>query len=89
MADQQLAGFVLFGMVKIVIFVAFSVIFFVAAARESGEGGDGGGDDGGSRARRPVPGLPGWALELAPSSPEVAEPAPPRRERVPTGAGRR
>ena len=82
-ADQQVAGFIMFGMVKVVIFIAFSLIFFAAAAREEAgdreEGTDDG--DGGSRVRRPAPGLPGWALDLGPGSPTVPEPEP-TRERV-------
>jgi len=87
--DQQVAGFIVFGMVKVVIFIAFSVIFMAAAASEERDHGEGGGDDGGSRVRRPAPGLPGWALDLGPASPSVPEPEPePRRERVLSPAGR-
>jgi hypothetical protein len=78
--DQMLSGFVLFGAVKVVIFIAFSAIFF-AASREVAADSD---DDGGSRHRRVPPGLPSWALDLGPGSPSVEEPAAEReREAVP------
>ena len=76
--DQLLSGFILFGAVKVVIFTAFSVIFFAAGRSEgAAEAADG---DGGSRVpRRPTP-LPGWVRDIVEGRPlpMVEEPAPPR-----------
>ena len=81
--DQLLSGFVLFGAVKVVIFVAFSVIFFSAARGEAA--GAESEDDGGSRVPAPRAPLPGWVRDIVEGRPlpTVDEPSPA------TTAGRR
>jgi hypothetical protein len=85
MDDQTFSGFVLFAVVKITLFVAFSFIFLSAFA-ESAEGD--GGDDGG-RERRQPPALPGWVLGLLRGGPTVEEPAAEPAAAEPTAAQRR
>ena len=76
--DQLLSGFVLFGAVKLVIFAAFSVIFFAAARREPTAAGDDG--DGGSRVPREPGPLPGWVRDIVEGRPlpTAEEPEPAR-----------
>ena len=84
--DQIYAGFVLFAVVKISMFVAFTFLFLSAAAEKAEDGPE---DSGGDREARRPPNVPGWVRALLDGEPTIAEPAVPAPERVPTGAGSR
>ncbi|HEV1998818.1 MAG TPA: hypothetical protein VGR61_11895 [Candidatus Dormibacteraeota bacterium] len=75
MDDQIFAGFVLFGFVKITLFVAFTCLF-LSAVPQGVDGDDG--DDGGRPGKEP-PNLPGWVQALLQGEPTVDEPAAERR----------
>jgi hypothetical protein len=75
MDDQIFAGFALFALVKITLFVAFTFLFLAAWAQRVD------GDDGEDRDGQGAvpPGLPGWVRALLQGEPTVDEPVPQRR----------
>ena len=88
--DQIYAGFVLFAVVKISMFVAFTFLFISAASEQADDGPD---DDAGDRETHRPPTVPGWVKALLANEPTVDEPAISEpaadREPVATGAGSR
>ncbi|GAC1581626.1 MAG: hypothetical protein NVS3B24_18500 [Candidatus Dormibacteria bacterium] len=75
LTDQLMSGFVMFGVVKVVIFVAFTALFIAESRREPTEIEEDHRRDGG-RPALPDPALPGWALGLGEGGPTVPEPVP-------------
>jgi cytochrome c oxidase assembly factor CtaG len=95
MTDQQIAGACIALISKIALFTAFGVVFMRLLNESPTDGGDGGDDGGGGRrpgADLPTPQPSGsvpWLTDLN-AGRTVPEPTPPpRRVRVPAGAGPR